>query len=146
MDAASSSTAGSGLAQEAGLQYQVADLVRMTLDVFGVVFHQADVADHRALLERDRRALDLQVLDDDHGVAGLERVAVDVAHHRGLASGGLGVAGGPFVAAVGADEERTVWIGVLEAALRAGGNGGHHGSGSCTGPFIVAAGRRATSA
>ena len=43
----------SGLAQEAGLQHEALDLVRMAFDMLGVIFYQPDVADHRALLQWD---------------------------------------------------------------------------------------------
>ena len=52
----------SGLLEETGLQDQALDLVRVAFDVLGIVLDQADVADHGALLERNRGALHLQVL------------------------------------------------------------------------------------
>src|SRR5690606_851667 len=89
----------------------------------GVILDQADVADNRALLERDRRALDLQVLDDGDSVACDQYVAIAVAHHHGLA--GRGITRGPLETTVGAYPLRSVDVGVFQAALRTGGRGGH---------------------
>ena len=41
----------------------------MTLDMFWIAVDETNVADQRALLERDRGPLHFQVLDDEHAVA-----------------------------------------------------------------------------
>lgn len=61
----------SRLAQEAGFQHEALDPVRVAFDVLRIVYHQADVADDGALLERDRAALHLEVLDHHHRVSAL---------------------------------------------------------------------------
>src|SRR5690606_22189752 len=104
----------SGLAQEHRLEHQPLDLVRVALDVPGVVLDQANVADHRPLLERDRAALHLEVLDHMDGVALLQQVAVAVADFG--AGYGRRLARDPLVRAIRADELRTVGIGVAAAA------------------------------
>src|SRR3546814_17520587 len=79
---------GSRLAQEAGLQHQALDLVGVALDVLSVALDQPDVADHRALLERDRAAFHLQVLDHHHRVALGERVDIR-SEKRRVGQGGV---------------------------------------------------------
>src|SRR3954471_20253641 len=68
-----------GFLQEAGFQHQPFDLVRVALDLLLTV-REANVLDRRAPFKRDRRALDLQVLDDLNGIAVAEPGAVAVLH------------------------------------------------------------------
>src|SRR5690606_8751040 len=94
--------------------------------VLGVALDQADVADHGALLERDRTALDLEVLDHDHGIARGQRVAVAVADLGAFALV-LGT-GRPLVGAMRANQQRAIGIGVALAAARAIGKRVVHAS------------------
>ena len=83
---------------------------------------QANAFDLGAFLQHDGRALDLQVLDQDNGVAVGQRVAVGVPDDA--VAGFLAFFGGcghrPFVSAVGADVVVAVGVGVIHAANRAG--------------------------
>ena len=54
---------GSGLLEKLGAQHASLHLLGVALDLGGVV-GEGDVLDHRAALERDGRALHLQVLDE----------------------------------------------------------------------------------
>lgn len=101
----------------------------------------ADVLDLGADFERDGRALHFQVLDQHHGVAVGQRVAIGIAHHGFRFLDGLRFGmDRPFVATVGADVVGAVGIGVFQAALGTGGGGGHGGPRMKTDPaFYLAA-------
>lgn len=91
-----------------------------------VVVHQANAFDLGALLDDGGRALDLQILDQQHAVAVSQRGAVGVFDDAGGAvviGSHIGL-GRPFMAAVGADQQGAVGVGVVQAALGAGGQGG----------------------
>ena len=79
-----------------------------------------------ALLEGDRAALDLEILDQRHAVAALQHVAagilddalaIFVAAFRNCLR--------PFETAVGADVVVAIRVSVFKRALRAGGDAGH---------------------
>ena len=93
---------------------------------------QADAFDLGALFQHRRRAFDLQVFDQDDRIAVLQQVAVGVfdgALASAIAGGivGSGTSLRPLMGAVGADVVLAIGVGVLQAALRAGGDGVGHG-------------------
>ena len=111
----------SGLLEELGFQRH-ADAVDLAVHIV-VAANQADALDLGALFEHLRRALDLQVLDQDDRVTIGQDGAVRVADHRICAifvryRGATGH--GPFVGAVRADEVVTVLVCVFHGANGAG--------------------------
>src|SRR5450830_432518 len=103
---------GSGLLQEDRLQHELTLVGLAVHVVVAVVVHQADALDLGAFLQHRGAALDLQVLDQQHGVAVGQGLAVGVTDHA---------------VASGADELVAVGVGVFKPALGAGGRGGTHG-------------------
>jgi hypothetical protein len=69
----------SALAHEFGAQHQALDRLMPAVDLFGIV-SQPDRLDHGALLQGLSRALDLEVLDEDDGLAVGEHIAGGIAH------------------------------------------------------------------
>jgi hypothetical protein len=72
------SVCGSDLPQVAGLQHD-AHVVDLAVDLV-ITRREADVRDLGALLERDRRALQLEALDQDDGISRRERVPFTSDH------------------------------------------------------------------
>src|SRR5690606_13825568 len=77
--------AASGLLQEFGPQHQALHLLGAAFDQGGIV-GQADVPDQRSALDRLRRALDLEVLDQRDGIAVRQFGAVAVLGVRHVSS------------------------------------------------------------
>src|SRR5581483_7303267 len=117
----------SRLLHELRLQVHGADAVDLAGDVVAVGgVLETDVADLGAALDDRRRALDLEVLHHDDAVAVAEHIAVGIAH-AGLDRCVRGPAGkrAPFMAALRADPEIAILIGVFGAAGGAVCRGGH---------------------
>src|SRR5690606_2670393 len=113
------------LLHERRLQLHRADAVDPAVDIV-VAVDQADAAHLGADLHHRGRALDLQVLDDDHGVAVGQRGAVGVAHDLHVPGVGLGgFAPHPGMAAFRAGQAAAVGVGVFGAAGGAGRQGVH---------------------
>lgn len=94
--------------------------------VVAVVIQQAYALDLGAFLDHGRRALDLQVLDQQHAVAVGQWCAVgifDDALAALFVISGIGV-GRPFMGAIGADQQFAIGVGVVQAALGAGRQSG----------------------
>src|SRR3954470_5212454 len=84
----SGSARPSRLAHELRLQVHLADAIDLAGDVVAVArLLQADIAHLGAALHHRGRALDLEVLDDDHAVALSEHVAFGITDAGIVASG-----------------------------------------------------------
>src|SRR6266702_6944097 len=116
--------AASDLLQIRGFQHEVA---RVHLAVhFVIAADETNALHFSAHFQRDRRAFHFQVLDQHHGVAVGERVAVGVLDDAFVAVvSGRGGVHRPLVRAIRADVVLAVRVSVFHCALRAGGNCRH---------------------
>jgi len=111
----------SGLLQELRLQAE-ADAVDLAVHIV-VAVDQADALGLAAFFQHDGRALDLEVFDQDDGIAVDQDLAIGIADHLGavVSRAVLRRCIAPLMTAIGADIHCAVAIGVLERADGAGG-------------------------
>src|SRR5690606_1632900 len=112
------------LAHELRLELHRAEPFDAAVDVV-VALDEPDAFDLRADLERRRRALDLEVLDDRDGIAVLKAVAVRVEHDEPFRRRVVRVSRGcrgdrPLMRALRTDVEETVLVHERGLAFRAG--------------------------
>jgi hypothetical protein len=112
-------TKASDLFEIVSLEYEAA-LVHLAVDLV-VAVDPANTLDLAAHLEGDRRALDLQVLDQHHGIAVRQKLTVGVADDGfGVVVLGAGFCNRSFVAAVSANIVVAIRVGVGQGALGTG--------------------------
>ncbi|MFT7116690.1 MAG: hypothetical protein ACI9I0_001902 [Rhodoferax sp.] len=125
-------TKASDLFETVSLEYEAA-LVHLAVDLL-VAVDPANTLDLAAHLEGDRRALDLQVLDQHHGIAVRQKLTVGVADDSlGVVVLGAGFCNRSFVAAVSANIVVAIRVGVGQGALGTGRVDVGHGVWCATG-------------
>lgn len=111
----------SGLLHEFSLEHERALVGFAVHFVVACALGQAYAFDFGAFLQHDRRAFDLQILDQNHAVTVSQHVAIGVLDHALAVASRIGCSRlRPLKAAVRANIVVAIGVGVFQGALGAG--------------------------